>query len=97
MIRICFSVGEPEAIASAQQLQADLIIMGDSKARRVAQERGLAVTGTLAVLATAAAHGLFDLPTAVYRLRQMTFRALTGPIQSLLDQDRGRKGQPKSD
>ena len=44
-------IGEREAITLAQQLQADLILLDDRKAWRVAQERGLAVISTLAVLA----------------------------------------------
>jgi predicted nucleic acid-binding protein len=89
--------GEREAIALVRQLRAGLILLDDRKARRVAQEHGLAVTGTLAVLATAAARGLVDLPTATDRLRQTTFRAPADLIQSLLDQDRERKGRKKGD
>ncbi len=83
--------GESEAIALALELHADALLLDDKKARQEAQRRGLTVTGTLAVLATAARRGLVDLPTAIARLQQTSFRAPTMLIQSLLDQDRERK------
>lgn len=85
--------GESDAIALALELHADALLLDDRKARREAQRRGLTVTGTLAVLATAARRGLIDLPTAITRLQQTTFRAPAALIQSLLDEDRKRKGQ----
>jgi predicted nucleic acid-binding protein len=48
--------GEREAIALAEELKAGLLL-DDGKARREARRRGLAVTGTLAVLAAAAENG----------------------------------------
>lgn len=83
--------GEQEAITLAQELQADLILLDDGKARRVAQARGLCVTGTLAVLAIAAQRGLIDLSVAIDRLQQTTFRGPSALIQSLLAQDRENK------
>lgn len=67
--------GEREAIALAEELAADLLLIDDRKARREARRRGLSVTGTLAVLAAAAERGLVDLPEAIAALRQTTFRA----------------------
>jgi predicted nucleic acid-binding protein len=85
--------GEREAIALALELHADALLLDDRKARQEAQKRGLTVTGTLAVLATAARRDLIDLPTAIARLQKTTFRAPAILIQSLLDQDRERKEQ----
>ena len=90
-------IGEREAVALARQLQADLVPLDDRKARRAAQGRGLAVAVTLGVLATAAARGLVDLPTTINHLRQTTFRARAGLIQSLLEQGRERKGRAQGD
>ncbi|MGH9899763.1 MAG: DUF3368 domain-containing protein, partial [Pyrinomonadaceae bacterium] len=70
---------------------ADVLLLDDRKARQKAQRSGLTVTGTLGVLATASRRGLVDLPTAITRLQQTTFRAPMALIQSLLDQDRERK------
>lgn len=83
--------GEREAIQLAQELGADLILLDDGKARRAAVARGLAVTGTLAVLASAAARDLIDLPTTLTRLQQTNFRVAASLIQLLLDEDRKRK------
>ena len=85
--------GESEAIALALELHADALLLDDRKARQEAQKRGLTVTGTLAVLATAARRDLVELPTAIARLQKTTFRAPATLIQSLLDQDRERKEQ----
>jgi predicted nucleic acid-binding protein len=41
--------GETEAILLAQELNADLLILDDMKARRIAQDRGLAITGILGI------------------------------------------------
>jgi predicted nucleic acid-binding protein len=42
--------GERSAIALAESLKANLILLDEKAARRVAEERGLPVTGTLGVL-----------------------------------------------
>jgi predicted nucleic acid-binding protein len=80
-------LGEIEAILLAEQLGADLIILDEKPARRVAAERGLRVTGTLGILKEAAVRGLIDLPVAVERLRQTTFRVTPRLLQNLLKED----------
>ena len=89
--------GEREAIALALEFHADAILLDDRKARREAERRGLTVTGTLAVLATAARRGLLDLPAAIALLQQTTFRAPSALIQSLLDQDCERRERDESE
>ncbi len=42
--------GEREAILLAQELNADLLVLDDMKARRTATERGLVITGILGIL-----------------------------------------------
>ena len=79
--------GERDAILLAQELGADLILMDDRKGRQAAIRLGLAVSGTLAVLVTAARNDLIDLPTAIRQLLQTSFRAPADLIQSLLDED----------
>ncbi len=83
--------GEREVIALAVHLQADLVLMDDRKARLAAIERGLTVTGTLAILAAAARRGLEDLPAALDALQQTTFRAPASLIRSILDSYRANK------
>src|SRR5436309_12985626 len=43
-------VGEAQAISLALELKADLLLADDRKARRIAEERGLAITGAIGVL-----------------------------------------------
>jgi len=79
--------GEREAILLAERLGADLVVLDEKAARRVAAARGLRVTGTLGILKEAAERGLVDLPAAVERLRRTNFRASPRLLQLLL---RGR-------
>lgn len=83
--------GECEAIALAQELKADQILLDDKKARKAAIERGLSVTGTLNVLDIAAERDLVDLPNALDRLKLTTFRASERLYEELLRLDEQRK------
>ncbi|HEV2721372.1 MAG TPA: DUF3368 domain-containing protein, partial [Thermoanaerobaculia bacterium] len=67
--------GESEAIALAEELHADALLIDDRDGRREAVRRHLPVLGTLRVLADAAEEKLIELPNAVDRLRQTSFRA----------------------
>ena len=51
-------LGEASAIALAQRLKADLILLDDKPARRMAREAGLNVTGCIGVLEEAFRKGL---------------------------------------
>lgn len=75
--------GEREAIALAEALKADLLILDDRDARREATRRSLRVTGTLGVLDEAAARGLIDLSKAINRLEQTSFRASPEILRTL--------------
>ena len=66
--------GEREAICLAHELSADVLLLDDKKARRIAQEHGLAVAGTLAVLCVAHDRGLVQLPEIIHELRGCGFR-----------------------
>lgn len=65
--------GEKEAIALAQEIRADRILLDDAEARRAAVARGLRVAGTLAVLSEPGERGLLDFGEALAALRQTTF------------------------
>lgn len=77
--------GEREAIVLAEQLGADVILLDEKAARQVAADRGLHVTGLLGILDEAATRGLIDLPAAIERLRQTTFRASPRLLKWVLD------------
>jgi predicted nucleic acid-binding protein len=64
--------GERGAILLAKSLEADLILMDERKARRVARDAGLSVVGCLGVLEEGARRGLVsDLrPAYIDLLRQ---------------------------
>lgn len=66
--------GEAQAITLAERLKPDFVLLDDRKARRIAEARGLTVTGTLGVLRMAAERGLIDLSDAINRLRTTSFR-----------------------
>lgn len=70
-------------------------VIDERDGRRAAERRGLAVLGTLRVLADAAEHGLADLPAAFDRLRQTNFRASEPLLQSLLARDTARRRTPQ--
>jgi predicted nucleic acid-binding protein len=66
--------GEREAILLTEQMDADLLLLDDWKARELARVRGLSITGLIGVLDMAIEKGLVDPGAAVERLRATTFR-----------------------
>jgi len=78
--------GERAAILLAQELNADLLLLDDMKARRTATERGLVITGILGILDRAATMKLIDLPAAVQSLQNTSFWASDSLFERLLDQ-----------
>jgi len=56
-------------------MKADIILLDEKAARRVAADRGLWVTGLLGVLGEAATRGLVELAPAIDRLRTTSFRS----------------------
>jgi predicted nucleic acid-binding protein len=65
--------GEREAIALAEELKADQILLDEADARQEAARRKLPFIGTLGVLRRAAQLDLIELPSALARLQQTTF------------------------
>jgi predicted nucleic acid-binding protein len=77
--------GERAAILLAESTMADIILLDEKAARRVAAARGLRVTGMLGVLGEAATRGLVELASAIDRLRMTSFRASPGLLKTTLD------------
>lgn len=68
-IRSDLDPGERAALALAQEMGADLILIDDAAGRREAALLGIRMTGTLGVLRLAAERGLIDVPEVAQRLR----------------------------
>jgi predicted nucleic acid-binding protein len=66
-------LGERAAIALAETVQADLLLIDEAAGRAEARRRHLRVTGTLGVLRAGAEQGLVDVPDVIERLRSTTF------------------------
>ncbi|HEY9598815.1 MAG TPA: DUF3368 domain-containing protein [Cyanophyceae cyanobacterium] len=79
--------GEQEAILLAEQLKADLVILDDKAARRIALERGLRIIGLLGILKDAARAGLLDLETSFEQLREVGFWVAPSLLERLLTDD----------
>ena len=76
--------GERAAILLAQELDADLLLLDDMKARRIATDRGFAITGILGILDQAASMKLIELPAAVQSLKNTSFWVSDSLLQRLL-------------
>lgn len=76
--------GERAAIRLAEEVSADLLLVDERYARRVAKRRGLEITGLVGVLDRAATEGLIDLQAAVARLAATNFRIHPELLKHLL-------------
>ena len=77
-------LGERAALALADVLGADLMLIDERKAARIASQKGFTVTGTLGVLDLASRRGLIALGPAVERLRATNFRYRPELLEDLL-------------
>lgn len=76
--------GETAAIALAEFLHADILLMDERVGFRVAKDRGLRVTGTLGFLDLAADRRLVDFAQAIRQLEQTSFRRPEALLRTLL-------------
>ena len=89
-LRIELGAGEAEAIALCTELPAVRLILDDKKARRIARQLGLPVTGTLAVLLRAKGDGIIPSVGAVINaLLAVDFRL----SKELIDETLRRAGE----
>ena len=88
---LCLDEAEAAAIALAQELHADRLLIDERDGRTIAIRLGIPVAGTLAVLLDAAVAGQIDLQAALEQLKQTTFRASPRLFeQVLLDFEKNR-------
>ena len=66
-------LGERSAIALAETLHADLLLIDEAAGRAEAKRRHLRVTGTLGVLRSGAEQGLVNVPDLLERLKATSF------------------------
>ena len=66
-------LGERAAIALAEALRADLLLIDEAAGRAEAKRRHLRVTGTLGVLRSGAEKGLVNVPDLLERLTTTSF------------------------
>ena len=65
--------GERAAIALAETVHADLLLIDEAAGRAEAKRRHLRVTGTLGVLRAGAEQGLVNVPELLERLKATSF------------------------
>jgi len=89
--------GELEAIALAEELHADVILLDDGDARDVAARRGLRVTGVLGMLESASAMGLINLEVTLATLRtRTTYRISQSLVAAAIRRDATRRRNEKT-
>jgi predicted nucleic acid-binding protein len=66
-------LGERAAIALAETIHADLLLIDEAAGRAEAKRRQLRVTGTLGVLRAGAEQGLVNVPNLMERLKATSF------------------------
>jgi predicted nucleic acid-binding protein len=84
-------LGETEAIALAQELHADSLLLDEVEARQFALRLGLPVAGTVGVLEKAAERGWIDLAEALHRLTRTNFRIAPELLREALTRDGARR------
>ncbi|GAA4399139.1 DUF3368 domain-containing protein [Nibrella viscosa] len=80
--------GEAEALTLAQEISADVVLMDDHAGRRIAQELGIPVIGTLGILLAAKEEGLIPAirPVLVDLTEQTKFWVSESLLNSVLKQ-----------
>lgn len=87
LLELQIDKGESSAIALAIEIPDSIIILDDSKARRIANQLGLSYTGTLGVIVRAKLRGLIpSIKPLVAKIKQTNFRLTEELEQQALKQ-----------
>lgn len=77
--------GEATSISLAVEYKGSLLIIDESKGRRVAKELGIAISGSLGILVTAKKRGIIDsVKPIIERITQTNFRLSDKLIRKVL-------------
>lgn len=82
-------LGERAAIALAERIGADLLLIDETAGRAEARRRRIRVTGILGVLRAAAEKGLVHVPDLLRRLRATNFYVDEDLLRSVFERWRG--------
>ena len=83
LLPIGLDAGETQAIAAAENMHAEWLLIDEAAGRDEAARRGLRTIGTLGILRKARGAGLLNLPAELDRLIQLGFR-ISQPLMQLL-------------
>jgi predicted nucleic acid-binding protein len=89
--------GEAEAIALAQELKADSLLLDETEARQEALRLGLPVSGTVGILEKAAERNWINLREAFQRLSRTNFHIARDLLQQALQRDAARHKRRERD
>jgi predicted nucleic acid-binding protein len=78
------AAGERDAILLAEEFNGEQLIIDELLGRRIAEQRGIPVLGTVGVLREAAEAGLLDLSEAFERLQQTSFHISPAILSEVL-------------
>jgi predicted nucleic acid-binding protein len=83
--------GETEAIALALEMPRTALLVDDRRGRKAAEERGIFVVGTIAILDLADEAGLLEFEDAYDLLSATTFHVEDDIIRAALQRVRARR------
>lgn len=79
-------IGESAVIVLSQEIHSDLVILDDLKARKIAENAGIAITGLIGVLLAAKKNKIVpSLRPIIVELQQVGFRISDKIIKSILE------------